>query len=102
MPDEKNDKLKQLIRAKFVEYLDRAEKLKEHLGKVAQIENADGGGGSGKSTIGASSSKSDTDDLDAETRKLRSGLSSTFDARINSYAYLNRCDFDGAAECELG
>lgn len=72
---EKNDKLKQLIRAKFVEYLDRAEKLKEHLGKVAQVENADGGGGSGKSTIGASSSKGDTDDMDAETRKLRSGLS---------------------------
>lgn len=75
VPDEKNDKLKQLIRAKFVEYLDRAEKLKEHLGKVAQVENADGGGGSGKSTIGASSSKGDTDDMDAETRKLRSGLS---------------------------
>lgn len=31
--DEKNDKLKELIRKKFTEYLDRAEKLKEHLAK---------------------------------------------------------------------
>ena len=65
---EKNDKLKQLIRSKFVEYLDRAEKLKEHLGKVAQAETSDGG-------KGVAGSKSDSEDMDAETRKLRSGLS---------------------------
>ena len=65
---EKNDKLKQLIRSKFVEYLDRAEKLKEHLGKVAQAETSDGGNG-------VAGSKSDSEDMDAETRKLRSGLS---------------------------
>lgn len=65
---EKNDKLKQLIRSKFVEYLDRAEKLKEHLGKVAQVENSDG-------SKGVAGSKSDSEDMDAETRKLRSGLS---------------------------
>ena len=65
---EKNDKLKQLIRSKFVEYLDRAEKLKEHLGKVAQAETLDGG-------KGVTGSKSDSEDMDAETRKLRSGLS---------------------------
>ena len=65
---EKNDKLKQLIRSKFVEYLDRAEKLKEHLGKVAQAETLDGG-------KGVAGSKSDSEDMDAETRKLRSGLS---------------------------
>ena len=38
--DEKNEKLKGLIRAKFVEYLDRAEKLKEHLAKVQNAETA--------------------------------------------------------------
>ena len=88
VPDEKNDKLKQLIRAKFVEYLDRAEKLKEHLGKVAQVENADGVCGSGKSTIGTYSSTGDTDVMDAETRKLRSGLSSTYDARAQIHVLI--------------
>ena len=39
--DEKNEKLKQLIREKFMEYLDRAEKLKEHLGQVAHAEGAE-------------------------------------------------------------
>ena len=34
-PDEKNEKLKALIRGKVEEYLDRAEKLKQHLNKPA-------------------------------------------------------------------
>ncbi|WFD33742.1 Vacuolar protein sorting-associated protein 4 [Malassezia cuniculi] len=63
---EKNDKLKQLIRSKFVEYLDRAEKLKEHLAKSSQ---------GSKSAIGAGGTeKTEEDGLDAETKKLRSGL----------------------------
>ena len=33
-PDEKNDKLRILIKSKVTEYLDRAEKLKVHLAKV--------------------------------------------------------------------
>lgn len=73
---EKNDKLKQLIRSKFVEYLDRAEKLKEHLGKVAQVENASVAQGANGGTSGSATTKGDDDDMDAETRKLRSGLSS--------------------------
>ena len=73
--DEKNDKLKQLIRSKFVEYLDRAEKLKEHLAQQAA--------GAGKTAVGASggvkgTAKTADDDelIDAETKKLRSGLAS--------------------------
>lgn len=69
--DEKNEKLKQLIRSKFVEYLDRAEKLKEHLGKVQQAE----GEGATKSAVSSGKSEGG-DDMDAETKKLRSGLSS--------------------------
>ncbi|KAL4401076.1 Vacuolar protein sorting-associated protein 4 [Malassezia pachydermatis] len=70
---EKNEKLKQLIRAKFVEYLDRAEKLKEHLSKVGQAETAEGEKGAAGAQM---QGKGDADDVDAETKKLRSGLSS--------------------------
>jgi len=42
---EKNDKLKELIRNKFTEYLDRAEMLKQHLGNSKDDK--------GKSAIGA-------------------------------------------------
>lgn len=34
VPDEKNDKLRSLIKAKAEEYLERAEKLKEHMAKA--------------------------------------------------------------------
>lgn len=65
LTDEKNDKLKQLIRSKFVEYLDRAEKLKEHLSKNSQ---------GSKSAIGAGGAEKSDEGVDAETKKLRSGL----------------------------
>lgn len=79
--DEKNDKLKELIRKKFTEYLDRAEKLKEHLAKSDEKRarvgvgsdgtgKAAGGGGTGGKKGG------DDDEGDAETKKLRAGLSS--------------------------
>ncbi|EJD04238.1 AAA-domain-containing protein [Fomitiporia mediterranea MF3/22] len=76
---EKNDKLKGLIRGKISEYLDRAEKLKEHLNKDAEKRarravgangTASGGpGGSGKSK------GEDGEEDDPELRKLRAGLS---------------------------
>lgn len=71
--DEKNEKLKALIRAKFVEYLDRAEKLKEHLAKVQSAETAAPSKGGGGATKAADEGE---DGVDAETKKLRSGLSS--------------------------
>lgn len=72
-PDEKNEKLKVLIRGKFTEYLDRAEKLKEHIAKSEEKRSrakvgASGGGGS---EAGGPSSK---DDDDPEIKKLRQGL----------------------------
>lgn len=84
MKYEKNDKLKALIRGKFTEYLDRAEKLKEHLAKSEDKRTktkvgangssggsqAGGGGGSG------SGGKEDGDDQDPEIKKMRAGLSS--------------------------
>lgn len=50
-PDEKNDKLKALIRGKIDEYLLRAEKLKEHLNKAEEkTKKAVGVSGSGGAT----------------------------------------------------
>lgn len=58
-----------------MEYLDRAEKLKEHLGQVAQAEGAETQGKSASMSTSAGS-KGEGEDMDAETKKLRSGLSS--------------------------
>jgi vacuolar protein-sorting-associated protein 4 len=40
MKYEKNEKLKDAIRKKFTDYLERAEKLKEHISKVSEIDVA--------------------------------------------------------------
>lgn len=73
--DEKNDKLKELIRKKFTEYLDRAEKLKEHIAKSEEKRSrskvgAEGGGGSaaGGPSVGGK------DEDDPEIKKLRGAL----------------------------
>jgi hypothetical protein len=81
-PDEKNDKLKELIRKKFTEYLDRAEKLKEHLAKssekrtAAKVGASGGGGSVGGSGGDSAGSAGKEDDTDPEIKKLRAGLSS--------------------------
>ncbi|PWZ00584.1 putative VPS4-vacuolar sorting protein [Testicularia cyperi] len=80
MKYEKNDKLKDLIRKKFTEYLDRAEKLKEHLAKSNEDRGraAVGANGAEKGVGGSTGGKKDgeDDDVDPETKKLRAGLSS--------------------------
>lgn len=81
--DEKNDKLKTLIRNKFTEYLDRAEKLKEHLSASAdkRTKAKVGANGSSGSTPGngngdAANGAGGGDDVDPEVKKMRAGLSS--------------------------
>lgn len=72
--DEKNEKLKDAIRKKFTDYLDRAEKLKVHLeGKkkpVAAKEGGGGGGGKGNKGEGESDDE-DGGKGDQETKKLK-------------------------------
>ena len=79
--DEKNPKLKDLIRSKVEEYLERAEKLKDHLASLEAKAKADADGGrkavSGGGG-GAQAKKGQGDDDDAENKKLRDGLSSEF------------------------
>ena len=84
--DEKNDKLKALIRNKFTEYLDRAEKLKEHLSKSDEKRsrakvgaNGSSGGSSGGAGVGGGGAGNGDaaggDEIDPEVKKMRAGLS---------------------------
>ncbi|KZS90331.1 AAA-domain-containing protein [Sistotremastrum niveocremeum HHB9708] len=74
---EKNDRLKTLIRKKIDEYLDRAEKLKEHLEKAEEKRGRAAVGANGKeSGVGGGGKKKDEDDDDADTKKLRGALAS--------------------------
>lgn len=83
LSDEKNERLKTLIQNKVHEYLERAEKLKEHLTKSdekrsrgAVAANGGGTGGVGGSGKGKKDGDDD-DDNDPEVKKLRAGLTST-------------------------
>ncbi|EEY17160.1 vacuolar protein sorting-associated protein [Verticillium alfalfae VaMs.102] len=68
---EKNAKSKDLIRAKTAEYMDRAEKLKNHLNE-AEAKKASGG----KGAVGANGKgKEDKDGEDGEDKKLKNALS---------------------------
>ncbi|KAK6363166.1 Vacuolar protein sorting-associated protein 4 [Orbilia blumenaviensis] len=77
---EKNPKSKELIRQKATEYMERAEKLKNHLADDSNKKNPkaisangkeSGAGGKGKGEKG----KGDDDDVDADSKKLRGALS---------------------------
>ncbi|PWN22860.1 putative VPS4-vacuolar sorting protein [Microstroma glucosiphilum] len=71
--------MKELIRKKFMEYLDRAEKLKQHLAQAQEAKGraAIGANGGEKGVGGAANGKGgDDDDVDPDTKKLRAGLSS--------------------------
>ncbi|KAF9482350.1 AAA-domain-containing protein [Pholiota conissans] len=73
---EKNDKSKQLIKSKIIEYLGRAEMLKDHLMTDKRGKSAIGVNGSGGATGPTGKSKEDgaDDGEDPETKKLRAGL----------------------------
>lgn len=76
MKYEKNPRSKETIRAKFTEYLSRAEQLKEHLdksGQESQTGEASVGGGSVKTRKTDPKSEGGDQD-DADTKKLRSAL----------------------------
>ncbi|KAJ2315411.1 Vacuolar protein sorting-associated protein 4 [Coemansia sp. RSA 2611] len=72
---EKNEKQRLSMRRRLVEYVSRAEQLKEHIGKAAEskravAESGNGGAGDARKKDG----KGEEDGLDSETRKLRQGL----------------------------
>ena len=57
------------------EYLERAEKLKDHLEKASERKSKDATIGAGGS---ATAKKGSGDDDDADVKKLRAGLSSKY------------------------
>ncbi|KZT08978.1 AAA-domain-containing protein [Laetiporus sulphureus 93-53] len=74
---EKNEKSKQLIRAKVQEYLARAETLKDHLSQAQEkrAKKAIGVNGmSGGTGAGGKKKDGEDDDVDPEVKKLRAGL----------------------------
>lgn len=72
MKYEKNDKSRDAIRKKFLEYMDRAEKIKEFLSSQDKRQAM---GANGKPQGAGAANKKGTDD-DAESTRLRAGLES--------------------------
>ncbi|GKZ23131.1 vacuolar protein sorting-associated protein 4 [Aspergillus brasiliensis] len=72
---EKNPKSKEMIRAKAGEYMDRAEKLKNHLATLDNRKKPSAVGANGKVAQGSGKGgNQDEDGEDADSKKLRSAL----------------------------
>ncbi|PWY87931.1 vacuolar protein sorting-associated protein 4 [Aspergillus sclerotioniger CBS 115572] len=72
---EKNPKSKEMIRAKAGEYMDRAEKLKNHLASLDNRKKPSAVGANGKVAQGSGKGGNQEEDgEDAESKKLRSAL----------------------------
>ncbi|KLJ07909.1 vacuolar protein sorting-associated protein 4 [Blastomyces silverae] len=71
---EKNPKSKEMIRAKTGEYMERAEKLKNHLAGNDNRKKPSAVGANGKVSHGSGKGAKEDDDEDTEAKKLRSAL----------------------------
>lgn len=89
---EKNPKSKDLIRAKFTEYLNRAEQLKEHL------ENEEEKKKSKKDTPAKKASANSNNDDDADDKKLRGALSGAILTEKPNVRWEDIAGLEGAKE----
>ncbi|KAI8065933.1 P-loop containing nucleoside triphosphate hydrolase protein [Gongronella butleri] len=71
---EKNDRLREPIRKRFVEYLDRAEMLKEYLNDESKKKQQEAVGANGTSKKKKGGESNDDEDDDPEMKKIRSSL----------------------------
>lgn len=71
---EKNAKSKEMIRQKAGEYMERAEKLKNHLAEQDGKRKPAAMGANGKASNGAGKGDDKEDEQDAESKKLRGAL----------------------------
>jgi len=71
---EKNAKSKEMIRQKAGEYMERAEKLKNHLAEQDNKRKPAAMGANGKASNGSGKGKDEDDDQDPESKKLRGAL----------------------------
>lgn len=98
---EKNAKSKEMIRAKAAEYMERAEKLKVHLadgdgkrkkpGMVGANGSSTAGGGKGKDEEGG-------DEVDPESKKLRSALAGAILTEKPNVKWEDVAGLEGAKE----
>lgn len=95
---EKNPRSKELLRSKVVQYMDRAEKLKQHLAeqdgkkKAAGVVGANGTASSGKGGAGGK------DQLDDDAKKLRSALQGAILLETPNVRWQDVAGLDGAKE----
>ncbi|KAF7187773.1 Vacuolar protein sorting-associated protein 4 [Pseudocercospora fuligena] len=71
---EKNQKSKEMIRQKAGEYMERAEKLKNHLAEQDGKRKPAAMGANGKASNGSGKGNDDGDEQDADSKKLRGAL----------------------------
>ncbi|KAJ3109572.1 Vacuolar protein sorting-associated protein 4 [Physocladia obscura] len=99
MKYEKSDKLKEAIRKKFTEYLDRAEKLKEYLQKKEKKKPMVAGSSTNKPTNDSDDDDSKEDSKkDSETKKLRDALSSAILSETPNVHWDDIAGLEGAKE----
>ncbi|KAI8609761.1 P-loop containing nucleoside triphosphate hydrolase protein [Chytriomyces sp. MP71] len=99
MKYEKNEKLKEAIRKKFTEYLDRAEQLKEYLQKQQKKKPV----AAGATNRGTTNDTDDDDDKeggkkDAETKKLRDALAGAILTETPNVRWDDIAGLEGAKE----
>ncbi|SMN19836.1 similar to Saccharomyces cerevisiae YPR173C VPS4 AAA-ATPase involved in multivesicular body (MVB) protein sorting [Maudiozyma saulgeensis] len=97
---EKNPKSKDLIRAKFSEYLNRAEQLKEHLEKETQNNNSGNNGSGDKSNDDSTGKKisNNNDDEAEDSKKLRGALSGAILSEKPNVKWEDVAGLEGAKE----
>lgn len=93
---EKNPKSKELIRAKFTEYLNRAEQLKQHLESEEETKKANASGGGSISSSGAK--KVSNDDESDDSKKLRGALSGAILTEKPNVKWEDIAGLEGAKE----
>ncbi|EEH17056.1 hypothetical protein PABG_07143 [Paracoccidioides brasiliensis Pb03] len=96
---EKNPKSKEMIRAKTGEYMERAEKLKNHLAGNDNRKKPSAVGANGKVAHGSGrGAKDDDDDEDADAKKLRGALAGSILSDKPNVKWDDVAGLDGAKE----
>ncbi|KAI7863352.1 P-loop containing nucleoside triphosphate hydrolase protein [Spinellus fusiger] len=95
---EKNDRLKGPIRKRFVEYLDRAEMLKEFLNEQEQKKQPEPVGANGVSKKKKSEGTTTEEGEDADLKKLRSNLTAAILTEKPNVSWDDVAGLEGAKE----
>ncbi|KAJ2357802.1 Vacuolar protein sorting-associated protein 4 [Coemansia sp. RSA 2618] len=101
---EKNERQRENIRRRLVEYIDRAEQLKGHITKApkkqaaAVVESNGSGNGNGNGGKGSRAKDKEDGDMDSETKKLRQGLEGAILSEKPNVRWDDVAGLDGAKE----